>query len=371
MKKNLVISTDCFLPRWDGIARFLNELIPYLTKEFQVTVLCPEFPGKIPNMPGVHVHRYPLLKVRFGDIYFAWASKASIASHIRRADIVFNQTLGPIGMSAISAAAEYDVPLVSYVHSIEWELASRAVKHGKMLAGLFVKRLARQKYSKCDALLTPSTGVSDMLSVNGIKTRKVVVPLGIDVRRFTPSASKPMSKKAAGIDPRKPVIGFCGRIGREKDLPTLINAFRRVQKKHDANLLIVGAGLEEKEFRNPRIKLTGAVDNVVPYLQAMDIFVLPSLTETSSLATMEAMSCGLPVIATPVGSIREYIKDGVNGFIFPRKDADALTYRLHTLLKSPKVRERIGAAARQTITQRHTWEQVARQILRVLHDLTN
>jgi glycosyltransferase involved in cell wall biosynthesis len=369
MKKNLVISTDCFLPRWDGIARFLSELIPYLAKEFSVTVLCPEFPGKIPSIPGVRLHRYPLLKVRFGDIYFAWAGKAEITSHIKRADIVFNQTLGPIGMAAISAAAKYDVPLVSYVHSIEWELASRAVKHGKMLAELFVKRLARQKYSKCDALLTPSTGVSDMLSVNGIKTRKVVVPLGIDVRRFTPSASKPLAKKAVGIDPRKPVIGFCGRIGREKDLPTLIHAFSRVRKKHDACLLIVGAGLEEKEFKSAHIKLAGAVDNVIPYLQAMDIFVLPSLTETSSLATMEAMSCGLPVVATPVGSVKDYIEDGVNGFIFSRQDADALAYRLNALLKNQKVRERIGAAARQTITQMHTWEQVAREILAILHEL--
>lgn len=370
MKKNLVISTDCFLPRWDGIARFLNELMPYLAKDFNVTVLCPEFPGKMPSLPGARVHRYPLLKIRFGDIYFSWASSADIARHVKRADIVFNQTLGPIGMAAIKAAKKHDVPLVSYVHSIEWELASRAVKRGKMLVELFVKRLAKNKYSKCDVLLTPSAGVSDTLSVNGIKARKAVVPLGVDVRRFTPPPSKPIAKRAAGIDPRKHVIGFCGRIGREKDLPTLINAFRRIQNKHNALLLIVGSGIEERAFRNPRIKLTGAVDNVVPYLQAMDIFVLPSLTETSSLATMEAMSCGLPVIATPVGSVKEYIKDGVNGFIFPRRDTDALTHRLNALIKSPKIRERVGAAARQTITQRHTWEQVAQKILVVLHELT-
>ncbi len=370
MKKNLVISTDCFLPRWDGIARFLSELIPYLAKEFNVTVLCPEFSGKAPNMPGVHMHRYPLLKVRFGDIYFAWPSRASIASHIKKADIVFNQTLGPIGMAAISAAAKQNIPLVSYVHSIEWELASRAVKHGKMLAGMLVKMLARQKYSKCDVLLTPSTGVSDTLSANGIKTRKIVVPLGIDVRRFTPAPSKPHAKKATGLDPKKPVIGFCGRIGREKDLPTLINAFKRIRKNHNAVLLIVGAGIDEKEFKSAHIKLTGAVDDVVPYLQAMDIFVLPSLTETSSLATMEAMSCGLPVVATPVGSIKDYIEDGVNGFIFPRRDTNALAYRLNALLKNQKARERIGAAARQTIAQRNTWEQVSKEILRVLHELT-
>ena len=300
MKRHLVISTDCFLPRWDGIARFLKELIPYLTKEFQVTVLCPEFPGRLPEFPDVHIHRYPILKMRFGDIYFAWAGSSAIARQVGRADIVFNQTIGPIGMTAIKAAKKKDIPIVSFVHSVEWELAPMAMKHCKRLIEFFVKRLAKKKYNQCDVLITPSAGVSDVLSLNGITTKKIVVPLGVDIMHFVPPASKPLAKKAIGIDPRKPVIGFCGRIGREKDLPTLLKAFRKIQHKHDARLLIVGSGIEVKAFRNPRIKHVGATEDVVPYLQAMDIFVLPSLTETSSLATMEAMSCGLPVIATPV-----------------------------------------------------------------------
>jgi glycosyltransferase involved in cell wall biosynthesis len=370
MKKRLLITTDCFLPRWDGVARFLKELIPYLTKEFEVSVLCPEFEGPEPKIPGVHIHRYPLLKIRFGDIYFAWPNSFSLKKHVENADIVFNQTLGPIGMAAIKAAHKQNIPIISFVHSIDWELASRAMKYGKLLTEIYVKKLAKSKYNKCDVLITPSSGVSDILSVNRVKTRKVVIPLGVDVRRFIPSPSKLLAKKSAGVDPKKLVIGFCGRIGREKDLPTLIKAFRRVQHKHDIQLLIVGAGIDQKSFRNPRIKLVGAVDNVVPYLQAMDIFVLPSLTETSSLATMEAMSCALPVIATPVGSVKDYIEDGVNGFLFPRRDVDSLVEKLNALLKSPKARESVGAAARQTITQRHNWEEVSKSILHVLHELT-
>jgi len=371
MKKKLLISTDCFLPRWDGIARFLKEIIPPLSKEFDVSVVCPQFPGEMPKLPVTHLHRYPLLKIRFGDIYFSWASTSDIRKHVEQADIVFNHTLGPIGLAAMKAANRLDVPLVSYVHSIDWELASRAVKYGKFVVELFVKMLVRWKYNKCDMLITPSTGVSDMLSVHGIRTKKETVPLGVDVRRFVPSASKAMAKKAIGLDSRELVVGFCGRIGREKDLPTLLKAFRRVQHKHKVRLLIVGAGIEESEFKNPRITLTGAVDNVVPYLQAMDVFVLPSLTETSSLATMEAMACGVPVIATPVGSVKEYVEDGVNGFIFPRQDVDVLSEKLNALLKSAKVRETVGAAGRQTITFRATWEQTAQKISRILHELTS
>jgi 1,2-diacylglycerol 3-alpha-glucosyltransferase len=370
-KKHLLITTDCFLPRWDGIARFLKELMPFLTQEFDVTVACPKFPGTPPDVPGVSVHRFPLMNVRFGDIYFAWVTKSELLPLMERADIVFNQTLGPIGMAAVAAAKKLDVPLVGFAHSIDWELSSRAVKYGKWLVELFTKIIVRWKYNKCDVVLVPSTGVSDLLAVNGIRTRKVVVPLGVNVQRFMPPQSKAAAKKALGIDSEKLVVGFCGRIGREKDLPTLLKAFRRIQHKNNVQLLIVGGGIEERAFHNPRITLTGAVDNVVPYLQAMDIFVLPSLTETSSLATMEAMACGLPVIATPVGSIKEYVEDGVNGFLFARQDVDSLVEKLNALLKSPKAREMVGAAARQTITKRHTWEQVAKQITFVLHELTS
>ncbi len=371
MKKQLLITTDCFLPRWDGIARFLKELLPHFAKEFDVTVACPEFPGKTPDIQGVHLHRYPLLKIRFGDIYFAWTSANAIKHLVERADIVFNQTLGPIGLSAVKAARKLDTPLVSYVHSIDWELASRALKYGKTLAEFFVRILARRKYNQCDMLLTPSPSVSDVLSVNGVRTRKAVVPLGVDSERFTPPKDKSAAKKAAGMPPDALVVGFCGRIGREKDLPTLLQAFRRIQHKHRVQLLIVGSGIEEYEFKNPRIKHTGNVENVVPYLQAMDVFVLPSLTETSSLATMEAMACGLPVIATPVGAIKEYIEDGVNGFLFPRQDVDSLSEKLDALLKSHKARAMVGAAARETIIKRATWEQTAQKISQILHELTS
>jgi glycosyltransferase involved in cell wall biosynthesis len=371
MKKKIVIASDCFLPRWDGIARFLKELLPYFSKEFDVTVLCPEFPGKLPEFAGVHIHRYPLLSVRFGDINFAWAGYQSLVKHVETADLVFSQTLGPVGLAAIKAAKKNDIPLVGFVHSLDWELASRAVKYGKWAVGLFVRTLVRRKYNKFDVLLTPSQSVSDALFAHGVKTRMVAIPLGVDTATFLPATSKADAKKRIGIDPKTLVVGFCGRIGREKDLPTLIKAFRRIQHKHDVKLLIVGKGIESIVTKNPRIILTGTKDNVVPYLQAMDVFVLPSLTETSSLATMEAMACGLPVIATPVGSIKEYIEDGVNGFTFPRQDIDKLSERLSALLKSPAAREAVGIAARKTIEQRAAWENSAKKIMHVLHELTN
>lgn len=365
MKPNLLITTDCFLPRWDGIARFLTELSPKLTKHFKVTVIAPKFEGKQKNWPGVKVIRLPLMKIRFGDIYFSRFNFKDMQEHIKKTDIIFNQTIGPIGISAIRTAYQQNKPLISYVHSIEWELCARAIKFPKRLAWHAVRLLARKLYNKCDIVLVPSKEVEDLLSADKVLTRKIVIPLGVNTEEFKPPKSKANAKKKININPKNTVIGFSGRIGREKDIPTLIQAFKQLQKtNNNIKLLIVGAGLEPEKGKD--IIYTGSTNDVVKYLQAMDIFVLPSLTETSSLATMEAMSCGLAVVATPVGSIREYIKDRINGMIFPRKDSESLFEILQKLIIDKALRSELGKKARKTIIRKYHWKTTAESIIKIL-----
>ncbi|MBI4148809.1 glycosyltransferase [Candidatus Woesearchaeota archaeon] len=367
MKPKLLITTDCFPPRWDGVARFLVNSIEELKKRFDITVIAPDFIGHRHKISGIKVIRLPLLPWQFGDIRFAVPKYWTIKKYIRDADVIFNQTIGPIGFCAILAARSCGRKIFSYVHSIEWQLASKSVEYCKSLVLRGVKLLARWLYNKCTTLLVPSRGVEDLLAGNGITTTKIVVPLGVNVKRFFPSANRGRAKSVLGIPPTTAVIGFCGRLGREKDVPTLCNAYQEVKKKfRRVRLLIVGEGLEVEECKQKGVTVTGFVDNVLPYYHAMDVFVLPSLTETSSLVTMEAMACGLPVVVTPVGSIREYVKDAENGFIFPRKDSKALAERLTILLKDKKLRHAIGLAARKTIVQGRNWKKTIKEIVHQL-----
>ncbi len=362
-KKKLLISSDCYLPRWDGIARFLSELIPQLTEHFEVTVVVPKFKGKLIKIPNIKLVRLPVMNIQFGDIYFSKFRSKDIRKLVEDADIIFNQTIGPIGISTINAAEKLKKPLVSYIHSVDWELAFRAMKHGKKMARWYVKRLARKLYNKCTLLMVPSKEVEDILTTNHIRTRKVLIGLGVDTTKFMPPLSKYGAKKAVKIMPHKTVIGFCGRIGREKDLPTLIRAFKKLrQHQKSIVLLIVGTGIEAEVGKDIHLIVTGSIDNVVPYLQAMDIFVLPSLTETTSLATMEAMSVGLPVVVTPVGAIREYVEDGKNGLIFPRGDSNSLYEKLEGLLGDEQLRAYLGREARRTIKTKYQWSLTAKKI---------
>ena len=192
--------------------------------------------------------------------------------------------------------------------------------------------------------------------------------MGIDTQVFKPTLNKLEQKKKIGLE-NYTVIGYCGRISKEKDIPTLHKAFLRLKNKHNLFLLIVGWGSKHNiSIFKPLedIKITGFLNDILPYLQAMDIFVLPSLTETSSLATMEAMACGLPVIATKVGYVKEYIIDKENGLFFPKNNDLVLSLKLEQLLKNKKLREKLGNNARKTALEKFSWDKTAEKIVKAL-----
>jgi glycosyltransferase involved in cell wall biosynthesis len=369
--RRLLLATDSFLPRWDGVARFLSEVIPFLTDKFSITVIAPHF-GTTPVMKKVRIITVPIHSFQINDYKPPHFATQIIAEEVRKADLVWTQTIGPIGGTAILQAKKLGVKLVSYVHSVEWELVPRSLPRSQVLrisSRIVTRSLARNLYNKSDLLMVPSSEIGDVLEVNDIRTKKSIVPMGVDSRKFSPPRHKSEAKHKIGIDPQLFVIGFCGRIAREKDLPTLHNAFLRVSKKYpNTMLLIVGGGLSrvQRLFSGRKAFSVGPTDNVIPYLQAMDIFVLPSLTETSSLATMEAMACGVPVIVTPVGHLRNYVKPFYNGLIFAPHDVEALEINIETLLIDRSNREAMGRNARQTILKSYRWDRTVKKVRETL-----
>lgn len=352
MRKNLLITTDCFLPRWDGVARFLSEVIPKLREHFNVTVVAPDFPGDFAGWQSVEIVRLPLWRVKFGDILFSRYSPRLVRNLVAQSDIVFNQTIGPIGIAAVRAAYKLKRKVVSYVHSVEWELASKGVRRGNAAAYYGVKFMACHVYNKCSLLVLPSQYLLNVMECNGVRVKKVVIPLGVDTEKFAGAEYKAEFKRQLGIGKDEFVVGFVGRVAREKDLPTLVKAFERLYNKfHNVRLLVVGEGVDVPELKHESIMLVGRQDNVVPFFHAMDVYVLPSLTETNSLSTMEAMSCNLPVVVTKVGSLMMYIQDGVNGLFFSRGDVDELYKKLELLYMDKELRIRLGRSARETIRE--------------------
>ncbi len=366
--KKLLIASDCFLPRWDGIARFLNEIIPRLEDHYEITVIAPKFEGEFECYIDTKVTRFPLTNIMIADYPIPKPSYKSVYHHVKESDIVWVQTTGPIGTFAIFAAKRQKKKIVAYIHALEWELFPRSITAMQPIKWAVRKSssfLARYLYNNCDLLLVPSQGIAELLGKKGIRTKKRIIHLGTDTKEFSPPNNKTDAKRELGIDPEKIVIGFAGRIGLEKDLSTLYRAFLRINRKHGNTLLFIGgqdlAGVT-KHFKNKKVKLMGATNKMSQYLKSMDIYVLPSLTETSSLSTMEAMSCGLAVVASQVGSVKEYIKEGFNGMLFEKGNSYQLSKKLEILINDPITRKRLGENARRTIIGKFTWEKTAEQI---------
>ena len=370
-KPRLVIATDNFLPRWDGIARFLGEIIPRLLQEYDITVISPDYGLSVLDAKVTRV-LIPTSSKRYGDYTPAQWKPEIVAAAIRQADVVFTQTIGPIGMLANRHARRQGKPLVAYIHSIEWELIPRALDSSllKRIAHPLMKLLTRRLYNRCTLLIVPSENIAEMFLWQHITAPKRVVHLGVDTRRFI-AGKRDAAKEKLGIPVEALVIGFHGRLGYEKNLLTLSRAYLRTGTR-GKQLLLVGNGVEELRNRLSKVQgciLPGATNDIVPYLQAMDIYVMPSFTETTSLAVLEAMSCELPVISSPVGFIQQYIHDGENGLFFQTKSSFDLSKKLELLIRDPKLRERLGTAARRTVKEQFDWDRTAEGIAQALAGL--
>ncbi len=257
------------------------------------------------------------------------------------------------------------------MHQITWEhLADILAKGPKIKNAIFAlsRVLARRLYNKCDLLMVPSKKVLEIFEKNKIRAKKEIVTLGVDTKKFSPPENKNKAQLNIGIIPNKFVIGYVGRLSKEKDVRTLHRAFVSLKDKYkNIVLLIVGGGKrsEERALKTNDVIVTGMVKDVANYFRAMDLFVLPSLTETTSLATMEAMACGVPVIVTPVGALPDYVEKGKNGYFFPCGDIESLKRRIEELMIDNKRRIVLGANARKKMLH-YRWEDVVNKIINLL-----
>jgi len=174
-----------------------------------------------------------------------------------------------------------------------------------------------------------------------------VVPLGIDLERF--AAAEPALRKDG------PVVGNVARLAPQKDHATLLEAARLLG---DVRFVIVGDGelREELERRADGlpVELTGARDDVPELLASFDVFAFPSLFEGLCLAVIEAQAAGVPVVATPVGGIRETVVDGETGLLVPTRDPAALAAAIRRLLDEPDLARRLAAEARRRVRERYS-----------------
>jgi glycosyltransferase involved in cell wall biosynthesis len=179
--------------------------------------------------------------------------------------------------------------------------------------------------------------------------RAHVVPLGIDLERFR--------NGRATLDGR--IVGNVARLAEQKGQRDLIAAAPHVLERNpDVRFIVAGDGELRGELERlaqplgDRFTLLGARDDVPDLLASFDVFAFPSRFEGLCLAVIEAQAAGVPVVATPVGGIRETVVDGETGWLVPPRDVDALAERIIWCLDHADDARRVAAEAKRRVVER-------------------
>jgi glycosyltransferase involved in cell wall biosynthesis len=245
----------------------------------------------------------------------------------------------PANLFATPVARCYRVPIVLSSQRAHRNLTSRGQRHLLRLTDRIV-----------DGIVVNSQAVARELSAeDGVPASMIrLAHNGVDTSVFhrgRAAASLPFQEGEL-------IIGVICALRPEKGLHLLLDAFAQVR---GARLLIVGSGpiLGELESRATALGLRDAchfqpaVADVACWLRAIDVFVLPSLSEALSNSLLEAMACGCCPIASDVGGNPELITDGETGLLFPAGDAGALANRLGRVLEDPALRKQLAGTAEQ------------------------
>jgi glycosyltransferase involved in cell wall biosynthesis len=198
------------------------------------------------------------------------------------------------------------------------------------------------------------------------------VPKGVDSNRFQPAGDS--HRQALGLGGKKVVLGV-GRFVPIKNMALLIDAFASVAKTTpDAHLVLIGEGPEEANLRaqvdrhgiTARVTFVGYVaqDDLAPYYRSADLFVLSSDFDNSPNVVLEAMACGVPVVATNVGGVAEYVsRDG--GELVGKRETDALAVVIARWLGDAPRRQAAGAFNRRRAVEEFSWRASAQTLLKV------
>lgn len=249
---------------------------------------------------------------------------------------------------------------------------------------------ARRLVKPADIVIAPSQELAQATITAGYAAdRTRVIPNGVDTNRFSPNVDGLLVRRRYGIPLDECVILCPRRLEKKNGVIYWVRAIPLVlaQSKERVRFVFVGDYRDQNQYSareevlsaiaeldlGDQVIFTGAVPNreMPKYFAASDVVVLPSLVEATSIAGLEAMASGKPIVGTNVGGIPEIVNDGETGYLIPPADPPALAEAVQKLVTSPNLRESMGRAARKRAECEFAWSVIAKRTVTVYEEAMN
>lgn len=227
-----------------------------------------------------------------------------------------------------------------------------------------------------DHVVAVGRSVGEILTGDGLSAERItVIPSGVDLRRFhADEAAREAERARRGWRPKLVVLNLAKFIPAQKGQAHLFDAVAALRGKYPVKAALAGIHTDGEQARAMvaarglanEVDLLGFRRDVPQLVNACDVFVFPSLPGLDAIAgsVLQAMACGKLVVATAIGSIPEYLRDGENGFLVPPGDSAALTAAIERALAlSPEEKSRMGEAARRTVEAGYSVEAMTEKYL--------
>ncbi len=368
----ILFGTDLFYQNASGSANFMQQLAKGLiAKGHKVFVIAPskKFKNTVTKEDDITV--YGIRSVIIPNmIYPSFRIPITAGSTIIKTilkeinpDVINIQDHFMIGSKIAKEGKKQGIPLVgtnhfmpeNFIHYLyPPDFAKNLVKN------LAWKAFARV-YKHLDLITTPTKTAVDLIKELGLKNPIIPISNGVDLKKFNPKNNGDYLRKQYKILSSSPVVLFVGRLDKEKHIDVLLKAFSKILPHAHPKLVIAGKGTERSNLINLAKRLgidkdiifTGFVpDKDLPFLYRIaDVFAIASIAELQSIATMEAMASGLPIVAARVVALPELVYEGKNGYLFDDGDTQSLTSRILEIITNPALRKKLSENSLRIIKQ--------------------
>ncbi len=357
----ILIATDTYYPHVNGASYFGQRLAHYLTlRGHHVVVVAPSTTlhhrrDMINGIVVEGIRSFPVFfyqKFRFSPQFF-------IQRHIRNVvqafhpDIIHLQGHFFISRTVLRVGRKESIPVIATNHFMPENLLHYIPLPSflRNVLGNFAWKDCANVFNRAYAVTTPTHAAAALVPKKQLQKSVRVISNGIDLKRFNPKNNSGEIWQKYHL-PEKPLLLYVGRLDREKNLDMVLRALARAAQTVNIHFVIAGTGADRSRLELLVKKLslenvvtfTGFVaDEDLPSLYvSADCFAMAGTAELQSIATMEAMASGLPIIAVRAVALPELVHDEENGFLFNPDDIRQLSHTIEAIFSDRDRKERMG-----------------------------